>query len=201
MRRAFFTLIAISAVLASSLPASVHPLAAGELPQVVTGTLITVNTNADSFASGCSLRSAIQAANTDASVAGCPAGSGADTISLSDDTYTLTRTGQLEDGNQTGDLDITSDLTIQGSADISIVNANHLDRVLHVVNPNAHVTMLNVKRPKWRCTRDGSPGWRGHPEPGDADFTGCSADLKLCQAGWGSAQFDRDPGHPQFRDR
>ena len=38
---------------------------------------------------GCSLREAIQAANTDAAFGGCPAGGGADRISLAAGTYGL----------------------------------------------------------------------------------------------------------------
>jgi CSLREA domain-containing protein len=66
----------------------------------------------------CSLREAIQAANTDTAVDACPAGSGAemDTIQLSAGTYALSL-GNLsvdEDLNQTGDLDILSNLIIEG---------------------------------------------------------------------------------------
>src|SRR6266571_5278712 len=65
-------------------------------------TTITVNTTADELISdgNCSLREAIQAANTDTAVDACPAGSGADTIVVPAGTYTLS----------SGELDITADL-------------------------------------------------------------------------------------------
>lgn len=55
-------------------------------------TTITVNTFADDLAvnGNCTLREAIQSANTDSAVDACPAGSGADTIVLAAGTYTLT---------------------------------------------------------------------------------------------------------------
>ena len=104
---------------------------------------ITVNTNADEFdtGSGCSLREAIQAANTNAAFGGCTAGSGADTIDLPAGTYTLTIAGAGENANATGDLDITENLTINGSgATTTIVQAcdssggpcTGIDRVIHV---------------------------------------------------------------------
>lgn len=52
---------------------------------------ITVNTTTDTLTgSQCSLRAAIQAANADAAVAGCAAGSGTDTITLPAGDYKLT---------------------------------------------------------------------------------------------------------------
>ena len=59
---------------------------------------ITVTTTVDEFSnpgpgSGCSLREAVQSANTNVAFGGCSAGSGADTINLPPGTYTLTRTG------------------------------------------------------------------------------------------------------------
>src|SRR5262249_39201721 len=80
----------------------------------------------------CSLREAIQAANTDSAVDACVAGSGADIIQLSADTYTLSVDGADEDQNQSGDLDIFGDLTIAG-ADLSStkIEAGSIDRVFH----------------------------------------------------------------------
>lgn len=62
----------------------------------------------------CTIYDAITAANTDTATGGCAAGSGADTIVLSDITYTLTT------GTDTGDnvgtaLPITSMITIEGN--------------------------------------------------------------------------------------
>jgi CSLREA domain-containing protein len=79
----------------------------------------------------CSLREAIQAANTDAAVSGCVAGSGADTIAVPAGFYQLTRVGAGDDGNATGDLDVASDVTIRGIG--AVIDGNDTDRVLHVL--------------------------------------------------------------------
>lgn len=76
---------------------------------------IVVTTTQDLVANDglCSLREAVTAANTDAAFNGCPAGSGVDTITLSEGTYILSITGQ-DDQNVSGDLDIRSSLKIVG---------------------------------------------------------------------------------------
>lgn len=90
----------------------------------------------------CTLREAIQAANTDAAVDHCAAGQGADTIEIPAGTYTLAIAGPQENGNATGDLDITSDLTLAGAgADVSILDggataaSQAIDRLLDVRGP------------------------------------------------------------------
>lgn len=79
----------------------------------------------------CSLREAIQAANTDTAVSGCAAGSGADTITVPAGFYALTRVGASENGNATGDLDVASDVTITGAG--AVIDGNDTDRVLDVL--------------------------------------------------------------------
>ncbi|MDQ2622071.1 MAG: hypothetical protein M3Y45_03425, partial [Actinomycetota bacterium] len=99
---------------------------------------INVTVTDDEFnptGAGCSLRGAITAAQTNAPFAGCPAGSGADTIRLGDGTFRITRPGSGEDGNATGDFDVTGadPLTIE-PADVSarvVIDGNGLDRVFH----------------------------------------------------------------------
>ncbi len=78
---------------------------------------IVVNTTRDELNSDgdCSLREAIEAANRDVAVDACPAGAGADRVIVPAGTYRLTLGGGNEDGNQTGDLDILDDLTLQGA--------------------------------------------------------------------------------------
>jgi len=73
----------------------------------------------------CSLREAITVAN----------GSDVyDTIILPAGTVELSRVGAGEDGNSTGDLDITRSVTIVGKGPgVSIVDANYLDRVFHIM--------------------------------------------------------------------
>jgi len=87
---------------------------------------ITVNTTADDFTDDgdCSLREAITAANTDTARDACPAGSGADVITLPAGTYGLTIAGTSEGGNVDGDLDIVNALTINGAgAATTIIDA------------------------------------------------------------------------------
>jgi len=96
---------------------------------------ITVNTTMDELNSDgdCSLREAITAANTDAAVDACPAGSGADTITVPAGTYTLSIAGVDEDDSATGDLDVTDDLTINGAgAGSTVIDGGALDRVFHI---------------------------------------------------------------------
>jgi CSLREA domain-containing protein len=62
---------------------------------------ITVTTHADGLAAdgACSLREALLAADTDAAVSGCPAGSGADTVVLGSGTYAVEGTGPFMIGS------------------------------------------------------------------------------------------------------
>ena len=89
-------------------------LAAGALgyPHAAQAATITVNTTADEFNTGpgCSLREAIRAANTDAAFGGCPAGSGADTITFCvNGTFLITiNPGPDENANAAGDFDLLS---------------------------------------------------------------------------------------------
>jgi CSLREA domain-containing protein len=131
MRRKGFCMLALLMALAS--------LYLGPIP-VARAATITVNTTDDELNNDgdCSLREAIQAANTDTAVSGCAAGSGADTITLPAGFYTLTIAGAGENANATGDLDITDDLTINGDGEgTTIIQAgtnstNGIDRVLYV---------------------------------------------------------------------
>jgi CSLREA domain-containing protein len=98
---------------------------------------ITVNTTADEVnADGdCSLREAIIAANTNAAVDACPAGSAVntDTIIVPAGAYDLTLAGLNENNAQTGDLDLSSSLVIAGAGRANtIIDANGLDRVFHI---------------------------------------------------------------------
>jgi CSLREA domain-containing protein len=95
----------------------------------VTTTTDELNTDGD-----CSLREAIQAANTDTGVDACLAGSGLDTIFVPSGVYTITRAGADEDSNATGDFDIGSEVIIQGATtNRPEISGNHLDRVFDVV--------------------------------------------------------------------
>jgi hypothetical protein len=122
---------------------------------------ITVDTTTDSNAAGyqtctdagsndCSLRGAISKANADTS--------NTYTIALPTNTYTLTLAGTGENNNATGDLDILTGLTISGVySDTTIIDANHIDRVLDVIG-SVNVWIKNVKITNGRAP-DGLAGF------------------------------------------
>lgn len=99
--------------------------------------LITPDTSNDENGGGaaCSLREAILAANTDAAFGGCPAGAGADTISLAAGTYGLSiPRGSTGDDRLDGDLHIASQLTITHTGiQPAVIDGRGLDRVIHVL--------------------------------------------------------------------
>ena len=107
------------------------------LPPSVYAATFTVNNTTDtvdanpgdgvcSDASGnCTLRAAIMETN---------ALTGADIINMPAGTYTLSIIGTDEDTSDTGDLDISDDLTINGAGETdTIIDANEIDRVLHII--------------------------------------------------------------------
>ena len=131
-------LLAAGASLGLALLLSGAVLFALRLPAAFAATTITVTSTADDLTvnGNCTLREAVKAANTELAVDACPAGSGADTISLPAGTFTLALAGAEEDANATGDLDVLASVTIEGaSATTTIVDANGLDRVFDVDSP------------------------------------------------------------------
>ncbi|MFP3852876.1 MAG: CSLREA domain-containing protein, partial [Anaerolineales bacterium] len=76
-------------------------------------------------ADDCSLREAVVTANN------CP---GPQTIELPAGAYHLTRAGSGEDAADTGDLDITDDLVIQG-VDVPSIHGDDQDRVFEIFEP------------------------------------------------------------------
>ena len=108
-------------------------------PRPAHAATIVVNGTADVIANDgqCTLREAITAANTDtvsgAAAGECAAGVITDTITLPAGTYTLALSGYSEDNNATGDLDLKSDITINGAdADTTIIDADQKDRVMEI---------------------------------------------------------------------
>jgi CSLREA domain-containing protein len=102
-------------------------------PPAVAAT-ITVNTTDDELNSdgNCSLREAIQAANTDTAVDACSAGSGADTINVPVGTYNLTL----------GQLVIQDSVTISGAgAAATVIDAGGASRVVNVSTGGAPGTV------------------------------------------------------------
>lgn len=102
---------------------------------------ITVTTTTDEFDSGpaCSLREAVQTANSDTDFGGClRSGSPPYTIDLPAGTYTLTGANG-DDTNASGDLDLSADLALVGAgAAKTVIQAGlspgtGVDRIFHVV--------------------------------------------------------------------
>lgn len=98
---------------------------------------------------GCTLRDAVQAANTNIGVGGCNAGSasGTDTLLLQlPRPYTLTNAvGSDEDGNATGDLDVTSPIVVQGvNTTETVIVGPALDRVFDVIGAQGQLTLNDV---------------------------------------------------------
>src|SRR5690606_3343508 len=85
-----------------------------------------LNTDGD-----CSLREALQAAATDTAVDACEAGSGADRVILPAGTFVLLGAAN-ENGNLRGDLDISTEVTIQGDAAGTVIDGGGRDRIIEV---------------------------------------------------------------------
>lgn len=137
---------------------------------IAPGATITVTTVVDEVVanSQCSLREAIQGANTDSAVGGCLAGSGDDRLLLPAGVLALTLTGANEDDNGTGDLDLRANVTLSGlGAASTIIDGKQLDRVFHI-HPGAtvtleHLTITNGQSPAGAASttgrgEDGAPG-------------------------------------------
>ncbi|HEY8491420.1 MAG TPA: CSLREA domain-containing protein, partial [Dehalococcoidia bacterium] len=144
-------LLAVAALLALH-PAG--PARAGTI--AVTTTADELNSDGD-----CSLREAIQAANTDTDVDACDDTADPDVITLPAGTYTLALAG-ADDANAQGDLDILEDLTIQGAgAGSTVIEACTVsqlaadcassggtgvqDRVLHVVSGTVTISGVTIR--------------------------------------------------------
>jgi len=86
----------------------------------------------------CSLRAAVMESN---------ALGGSHEISLPDGQYVLSLAGQGEDQSATGDIDINSDITITGtSAFGTVINADSLDRVFHILPGNAvEISLITIE--------------------------------------------------------
>ena len=110
---------------------------------------IVVTTTADEFNSNpaaCSLREAIWAANHDLvlQAPGCTAGSGTDEITVPAGTYNLAIPGAGEQGDATGDLDLSGPVTIRHiGGGSTIVDAKGLDRVFEVNTPGAAAVTIS----------------------------------------------------------
>ena len=100
-----------------------------------------------------SLRAAIMEAN---------ALGGSHQINLLGGTYTLSTGASGEDAAAEGDLDITSDITIIGAgANVTIIDANDIDRVFHVIGNGASLTLTDLTVRDGRVAGAGDAGKGG----------------------------------------
>lgn len=143
---------------------------AAAAPARLTAATITVNATADVLDGGddqCTLREAVIAANGDAASGDlglhpleCAAGSGADTIVVPAGEYVLSLASTNENAALDGDLDIASDVTIQGAgAASSVINGNGAvtgDRVFNVIiNTSVSLSGLTIENGKVGSFVDG----------------------------------------------
>lgn len=119
------------------------------LAPIVRADTITVTTTADDVVvnGNCTLREAVIAANTDTAVDACAAGNGDDFITLPPGTYVLTIAGAEEEAAQTGDLDLTGMLTLNGAGlNDTVIDGSGLDRVFDVQsNAAVHISAVTIR--------------------------------------------------------
>ena len=119
----------------------------------------------------CSLREAIEAANTDTVVDGCPAGNGPDIILIPTGTITLSISPVLTDTNATGDLDLLTEMTLQGvDARMTVLDGAGIDRILHI-STTASVTVADLTLTNGHAP-DGIPYSEYENPPGDGGHGG-----------------------------
>jgi CSLREA domain-containing protein len=113
------------------------------LPLVLTPLMVTTTQDELNNDGDCSLREAILAANTDTPVDACLVGAGRQVFLAPPGLYKLDLAGASEDGNVSGDLDISDDLVLIGAGATATILLGGGDRVLHVLT-DTHVTVSHV---------------------------------------------------------
>lgn len=121
--------------------------AAAQPARNAAGTEILVTSQADDVTvnGNCTLREAIRAANLNQGVDACPAGSGADVITLPEGRYYLTIEGSGEKEGLTGDLDIQDDVSLQGAGmQKTIIDGEMPDRILDIHGGDTSVSIHSL---------------------------------------------------------
>ena len=122
---------------------------------VVNSTIDAVDSNpgngiCDDGLGNCPIRAAILESN---------ALGGAHTITLPAGIHTLTIGGVGENASATGDLDVTSNITINGvSPSVTIIDVNNIDRVFHIL-PVGVLTMSNTTIKNGNTLKDHGGGF------------------------------------------
>jgi CSLREA domain-containing protein len=128
-------------------------LAGAIVAPAVRAATITPSVSTDNFSNNgnCTLREAVQAANTNLARDACPAGSasGPDTIVLPDAFYLLNLPGS-ENANASGDLDVITTATagplvVKSDGDLTEINGNLDDRVIDDSSSGSSLTLERVR--------------------------------------------------------
>jgi CSLREA domain-containing protein len=105
-------------------------------PTVYAQTTLAVTTFGDEFGENdgaCSLREAVQVANTESAFGGCGWSGLPVAIHLPAGTYALSRAGAGEDANATGDLDVLADVILEGAGDgETVLDGMAQDRLVQI---------------------------------------------------------------------
>ena len=136
-----FILISLLTVVTGLQPAAADSLS----PQNTINVTTFIDEHNDTT-TGCSLREAITAANYQSPFGGCLAGPGNNIIQLPAGTYLLTRPEAYEESNETGDLNITSEVSLIGTGSVTIDaggDGGILDRVIQN-NVGGTLTLNNL---------------------------------------------------------
>ncbi len=143
----YFYVFVILALL-FTLGGQAQPASARQAPAPRYRTITVTTTKDDIKKNGnCTLREAVQAANTNKTVDKCPAGSSSstDVIKLGRATYVLSVTGRYEHYNQKGDIDITQSVKIVGAGrSYTIIDGKKIDRVFENRSTTATVTFQDL---------------------------------------------------------
>ncbi len=142
------------------------------------------NTTADNTHPICTLRAAVMEANSFA-------GPDQVMINLPAGTYLFTRAIAMPDDVSNGDLNLTGNVRITGKGyDLSIIDANHLDRVI-LVAPGAVVTLSDLRvqggRPPQSVTRSGGGNGGGIYNGGSLTLLRCLVRDNQIYNGFGGA--------------